>query len=292
MDRDRSKLVMFLLLLWLGMQGSGCGIGRKVAISSMEPILETTVDAVYRDQDVETVRAGIPANLLLVRGLAESEPGNRDLGSLAAQLYFYYGIGFVEDEDPAQARLLYAQGLALGRRTLERRGWFHPQKPFPEFEKRLRKAGKDDVPLLFWTAANWVAWINQSKEDPAAVADLPYARAVLDRVLQLDPRFFLGMPHVMAGTLLASTPVLMGGDPEAGKRHFEEAFEISEGHLLIFRVLYAQYYCRQVLDEDCFTQSLESVLQAPEDLAPDYRLLNEVARRKASQLLERKDELF
>ncbi len=288
---------MALALLAAG--PSGCGLTRRVAVSSMVPILEETVDAVYRDMDVETVGRGLPANLLLLRGLCESDRGNRTLWTLTTQLYFYYGFGFVEAEEESagsrgrpKARLVYRAGLDLGVRALSRRDWFRPESGLDSFKKGLARAKREDVPLLFWTAANWASWINLQLNDPAAIADLPLAEAAMQRVLELDPTYFHGMPHVMAGTLQATKPVLMGGNPEEARKHFEEAFRISDRKLLIFQTLYAQYYCRQTLDEQGFVDALNEVLKAPSDLAPDYRLLNEVARRRAGSLMERKDDWF
>ena len=114
----------------------------------------------------------------------------------------------------------------------------------------------------------------------------------LDRVLELDPGYFLGMPHVMRGTLEASKPVVTGGKPEIAREQFDQAFAISGRKLLIFQVFYAEYYCRQQLDEEGFVAALREVLDAPPDLEPEYRLLNEVAKKKAAILMERKDELF
>ncbi len=271
---------------------TGCGMSRRLAISSMTPIVEQTVESVYRDRDIETVREAIPGNLMLIRGLCESNPGDRKLCALATQLYFYYAVGFIEDEDPERATLLYQQGRELGTKCLARRGWFHPEGGVDRFITGLEKAGDKDLPLLFWTVANWTRWISLNLGRPAAVAQLPYAEATLDRVLEIDPDYFLGMPHAMRGTLEASTPVLMGGDPESAKRHFDQAFEISGRKLLIFNVFYAQYYCRMQLDAEEFEAVLQEVLDADLDDEPDYRLLNEVARRKAMSLMERKDDLF
>jgi hypothetical protein len=281
-----------ILLVLTALAAGGCGITGRIAVSSMVPILEKTVESVYRDQDLETVQKGIPANLLLLRGLCESSPGNDELWSLTVQLYFYYGFGFVEDENAEEARLVYLQGLDMGRRSLSRRGWFHPDKSLEQFSKGLAKAKREDVPLLFWTAANWASWINLSMNDPAAVADLPMAEALLGRVLELDGGYFRGLPHAMAGTLEATKPVMMGGNPESSRAHFEAAFEASGRKLLIFQTLYAQYYCRAVLDQEEFVRSLDEVLKAPVDIEPEYRLLNEVARRKAARLMEQKDDLF
>lgn len=258
----------------------------------MIPVIEETVEAVYKDQDVETVGLGMPSNLLLLRGLCEDQSGNRDLWSLTVQLYFYYAVGFVEDDDRDRAELLYQQGFTMGRRALERNDWFDPGVDLDTFSKRLEGADADDVPLLFWTLANWTKWIAMNLDDPGVLADLPLAEAALDRILQLDAGYFLGMPHLMRGTLEASKPVLTGGDPELARSHFESAFAISDRKLLMFHVFFAQYYCRQQLDEESFDKALEEVFAAPDDLEPDYRLLNEVAKRKATSLMELKYELF
>jgi hypothetical protein len=272
--------------------GSGCGVVRRQAVGTMVPIIEQSVVAVYRDQDLATVEKAVPANLILVRGLCESDPGNRRLWALGAQMYFSYAMAFVEDQDPEAAKLPYRQGLALGQTALARTGWFHPEKDLDAFCKGLRKAGREDVPLLFWTLANWVSWINLDMNDPAALAELPYAEAALHRVLELDPGFFQGMPHVMIGTLMAMKPVIAGGNPEQARAEFEAAFRISGGKLLIYKVFYAQSYCRATLDEAGFEAALNEVLSAPADLEPEYRLLNEVAKRKAARLMERKDDWF
>ena len=290
MGPQARPLLAILLLAALSL--TGCGVARRVAISEMVPVLECSVEAIYRDLDVETVGLGIPSNLLLLRGLCETDPSNRDLWALTIQLYFYYGVGYVEDEDPERAKLVYAQGLSLGRRALERRRWITPFDDADAFQERLRKLDRDDVPLLFWTLANWTKWIGENLDKPSALADLPLVEVALERVLELDGDYFRGMPHLMRGTLESSKPVLTGGRPEIARDQFEQAFAISDRKLLIFHVFYAQYYCRQQLDEEGFEAALREVLEASPDLEPDFRLLNEVARRKAAALMEQKDDFF
>lgn len=273
---------------------SGCGLTRKLAVGSMVPILDESVQATYRSADVQTVREAIPANLVLLRGLCASEPGNRELHAVTAQLFFSYAMGFIEDDDPARAVLLYREGMEIGRSCLLRRGWFRRAdgaRPLPDAEA-LRGMGKDDVPLLFWTVANQAGWIGQKLTDPAAVAELPRVEAYLNRLLELGPGYFLGMPHVLQGTILSFRPKMLGGDPEKGKEHFDAALGISGRRMLFFQAMVARYYCRQVLDEECFDANLREVLEAPEDLLPEYRLMNLLAREKARRLMERRDEFF
>lgn len=265
---------------------------RRLALSSMVPIVEQSVESIYRDQDVETVGRGIPGNLLLLRGMCASDPDNRDLWALTSQLYFYYALGFVEDEDEDHAKLVYQTGFDLGREALARQGWFHLDRDVDQFRADLEKAGGDDFPLLFWTLANWTKWIQLNINDPSVLILLPYAEVALETVLTINPEYFEGIPYAMIGILEASKPVLSGGDPDAARDHFEKAFAVSDRKLLIFQLFYAQYYCRAVLDEEGFEESLNEVLDAPPDLKPEYRLLNEVAKRKAAALMERMDDLF
>jgi hypothetical protein len=291
MSTPKSAIAFLVLLLMLP---TGCAVTRLVAVQTLVPVLDETVESTYRDPDVETVREAIPGNLLLLRGLCESEPKNENLWSLTVQMYFSYALGFVEDNDPARAQLLYSEGLRLGRKGLMRHEWFRKAEagvPLPD-TLAMRKARSKEMPLLFWTVANWVSSIGGNASDPEAVVELPRAQTYLNKVLELDPTYFEGMPHVLAGAVLTIRPKMLGGDPEAGKRHFEAAFRISNRRMLLFQVFYARYYCRQVLDEACFDQTLREVLDAPPDLSRRYRLLNEVARLKARHLMEIRDGLF
>ncbi len=59
------------------------------------------------------------------------------------------------------------------------------------------------------------------------------------------------------------------------------------GHLFL-----ADPYAIQVQDRTLFETQLRLILDAPEDLSPDYRLLNQVAKARARLLLEKNGELF
>jgi hypothetical protein len=282
-----------MVVTCLAVSLGGCGVTSKIASRSMVPILNDTVDATYRSRDLALVREGIPANLLLLRGLCESDPGREEVRALTVQMFYSYGFGFLEDTEPARAREAYREGLRLGREGLQRYDWFRRAErgPLPDAEA-LQRAPKESVPLLFWTLANWASLVSLSVSDPQAVADLPRIEAYLGRILELNPEYFQGMPHVMEGTILTLRPRIAGGKPEEGRKHFEEALRISGRKLLIFQVLYARYYCRQTLDADCFDANLREVLAAPDDLYPEFQLLNQIAREKAGWLMERRDDYF
>ena len=51
----------------------------------------------------------------------------------------------------------------------------------------LNRVDAEDVSLLYWTGAGWLALISKSKEDMSALAALPIASAFVHRGLELDP---------------------------------------------------------------------------------------------------------
>jgi hypothetical protein len=61
---------------------------------------------------------------------------------------------------------------------------------------------------------------------------------------------------------------------------------------LLARLIFAKTYAVQNQNRELFEMQLQAILQAPNDLFPEQRLANQVARKKATKLLERIDELF
>lgn len=272
----------------------GCALTRKLAVGSMVPILENTAAAAEERADLPTVETAFPANLLLLDGLIRTEPRNARLLSLGAYLYFGYAIGFVEGRDAALAAEYYERGREYGLRALERRTPFRKGRSggLEAFRRGLRALRRDDVPALAWAGANWARWLSLHLDSPAAIAQMPQLEAVLDRLLELDPSFERGLPHALRGSYDAFRPQMFGGDPEGARRHFEAALRISDGKMLLYRVFYAEFYCRQVLDEECFTSALTEVERTPRDILPEARLLNEIARERGARLLAQRGELF
>ncbi|MEZ4655808.1 MAG: TRAP transporter TatT component family protein [Candidatus Eisenbacteria bacterium] len=294
MGFDRRVLLAYPAFVLSVLVLTGCAVTRRVAVDSVTPILESTLEATFRDPDLDTVREGVPANLLLLRGMAEEYPEREDLRVLVGQAYFSFSMGFVEDIEPDRATLLYKEGWRLGREYLLTVDWFQKaeaEKPLPEAET-LEAISEDDVPVLFWTLANWMRWVSLNLDDPAAVAMIPRIELYLSRIIELRGDYYEGLPYAMLASIQGFRPQMLGGKPEESKRNFQEAFRISGNRMLLFQVLYAQFYCRQVLDEECFDSTLNEVLAAPDDLFPDFRLWNEVAKDKARYLLEIRDELF
>lgn len=294
-----SWLVLAMALL------SGCSI-KKLAINKLGDALSGSGTAFASDDDPELVKAAVPFSLKLIESLLAESPRHEGLLLAACSGFTQYSYAFVnqdadelEDSDlaaatkmRARARRLYLRARGYGLRGLEVR--------HSGFEQRLRKEPKtavkvatvDDVPLLFWTAAAWGSAISLSKDNPALVSDQPVVEALLDRALELDEDFDGGAIH---GVLISYEMARQGlqGDPALrSKKHFDRAMELSQGKLASPLVSYAESVSVEKQNRAEFKALLEKALAIDPDAAPESRLLNLVAQRRARWLLGRVDDLF
>jgi hypothetical protein len=272
---------------------AGCSTSR-LAVRSMTPVLESTVEAALRSDDPDLVGEGLPTSLLLVEGMLETSPGNRDVAELAGLLYFAYAFAFVEDESPPRALGLYRRGLehawsAFDRPDLERA---IRDGTLDEMGAALPRLREGDAEALLWVCANWGMWIQLNLQEPRAAADLARLLPLAERLAELDDGLFWGMPRILLGALHAGRPVTLGGDPDRSRAEFERAFAIGGRNLLLAQVFFAKTWCVQTFDAQAFDASLREVLDAPSGLLPEAELLNRIARRKAEALRARAEDLF
>ncbi len=260
----------------------------------MAPVLENTVDVALRSEDPALVRDALPTSLLLLEGMIETHPDQRDVAQLASMMYFAYAFAFVEAEDPARASGLYDRGRELGWRALGRTETETAVRggSFAELEDALADLKEKHAEPLLWVAANWGMWIELNLGDPAAVADFARLLPLVEKVAELDDTLFWGMPRILLGAMHASRPVMLGGDPDRAHREFERAFEVSNRNLLLAQVFLAKTWCVQTFDQDAFESALHEVLDAPTGRLPDAELLNQIARVQAEALLEQSEDIF
>ena len=283
------RLLVLLPLLLL----CAC-IPKRVVVRTTAVILPDALAAMNEEGDLELAEAAAATNLKLVEGLLHADPKNRQLAALTAQGFGGYALAFVEDDAPARAAALYLRGKEYGLRALmqDRHVAAAVKGTDDAFAASLSHLGQGDKDLILWTAMCWGKWIDLSRTDPAAVADLPRAEALFERLLALDEGYYYAAPHVFLGVFYGGRSKMLGGRPEEARAHFERAIELTGGRFLSARLYYAEYFARQTQDRALFETQLHAILDAPDDLLPEQRLANAVAKRKAARLLARVDEWF
>ena len=282
-----SRMVVFLALFL-----TGCSL-KVLTVRSMDPIMDDMRTAVNRNTDVDLLRDAMPASIIQLDGFIVAAPDDK-LILRGAEAYFGYANAFVEDTDKKRAGLLYLKARDYGLRVLKGYSQFSKtlDGPEPAFKEMLYGFGAGEVPALFWTANSWLAWIGLNPDDPQALMDLPKVIDMLERVVEIDETFYYGSTHAALGTYYASLPKMLGDNTLKAKQHFDKAFEISQGKMLLMYYLYAKFYAYQVQDRDLFVKTLEKIIQTPSDKYPDMAFANELAKRKAKVLLDNVDMYF
>jgi hypothetical protein len=269
----------------------GCS---SLIVKTSLPLLEDQANVMKRESDPELARLAIPAQLKMLEGFLQSEPDNLDLQLLLAESFCSYSFAFLEDNDQMRAGSWYLRGKNYALNALQ------SLTGNPEFskgdletwEKNIKKLNVTAAPSLYWLTQCWGGWLTMNLHNPFAFADISRIEPALKKVLVLDPNFYYAGAHRGLGVFYGSRTKILGGNPEKAKVNFEKSLSLTNGKFLINYFLFAKTYAVQSQDRTLFEKLLNEILQTPDNLFPEERLANEVAKLKAQALLESVDDLF
>ena len=282
----------FLFLVPLVFALEGCI--QALAVRSMGDIMNYGFEAFNEESDLEIAQEALASNLKLVEALIKADPGNEEFLLYATEGYNAYGLGFAEDDSVERARMFYLRAKGYGMQILEKNTDFKKaeRRDLASFTRALQSLPDEDVPAVFWTASSWFSYINISRTDIAALADISKATAMMDFVLQRDSTYYYGGAYLFLGAIEGSTPSMLGGNPAKAKEYFERSLAISGGKFLLADLYYAKTYAVQVQDQELFESLLKKIDDASIDILPEARLANAIAKHKAKLLRAKMNELF
>jgi hypothetical protein len=290
---------------------SGCNINKIVADGTGD-LLEEGAPALDAYWDYDIAGIGIASAIIQLETFRSVSPDNEKLAMNLAKAYVGYTQGWVEgqyetafmtgdfdkaDRLRARARHLYlrARNLALHAMRVRDEGIDEAIKSVDQtaLPKYLVEnyVAKEDAGPIFWTGLAWGAAINMSLDQPDLIADLPIIKPFIERARDLDDLYFNGAAYVALGTIEASFPPALGGDPEKGKEWFERGLERTERKNNLLQVMYARIYAVNTRNQALFFKLLNEVIEAP-DAGDAYRLANKVARVRAERYLTHAKDLF
>jgi predicted anti-sigma-YlaC factor YlaD len=293
--------VFFLLLL--GLSG-GCS-PRKYVTSRVANALSSGGEIFATDDDPDLVRDAAPFALKAEEYVLREKPDHKGLLASLCRGFTQYASAFVwqdavEEENrkaatagKERAKHLFLRAKEYGLRGLE--------AAHPGFRERLQSDPKaavamteeKDVPLLFWAAAAWSLAISTSGGDPHLIADLPRCESLMRRALALQEDYDHGSIHEYFVAFEGGRPEAMGGSLDKANRHFERAMELGGGRKISPLVTYAETVSVRSQNRQEFLSFLSRALafDARKE-APEFRLANLIAQRRARWLEGRVDELF
>ena len=279
-----------------------------IATNQTADLLALAPPSMQMESDPELAREAAPGQLKTIEGFWFVAPGNRKLIRLLAQGYCEYTFGFLEsdlegltmaghdDDETADLRRratgLYQRCTAYGLKLLDRSWQQAMTGSIIAFRDKVAHAGKGDVEGMFFTALGLASAININRDDLAMVADLPRARMMFERIIQLDETFYNAGAHTALGMMYAARGKDVGGDPARGREHFERAIALTGGKFLMPKVLEAYTYAVTVNDRKRFHDALVDVLRTAPAVWPEQRLANELAHIRAKRYLAHEADLF
>ena len=282
---------------------AGCSL-RTMAVNAVLPTLVNP--AVYlSEEDPELVRDSLPFLLKTIESIIDADPERQDVLLFANTGFVLYANAFLQadaaiaewdDYDLAltlneRARRMYLRARDYGLRNVE---VAHPgitARLQSDPEAAVAVFEPEDVESLYYLGGAWMLAISLGLDRPALVADMPAARALLDRALALDEDFERGALH-SAFVTLESAGEALGGSYARAREHFARAVELSDGLDAGPYVALATGVSIAEENRGEFRDLLETALAIDPDEAPENRLLNLIAQKRARVLLDHIDDLF
>ena len=247
-----------------------------------------------------------PFALKTIETLIDSSPKHKGLLTAACSGFTQYGYAFIQQEadyveaqdlDRAtamrtRAKKMYLRALDYGLRAFEVDAPGFRAALTKDPAAALAKTTKKQVPLLYWTAAAWGAAFSIDKADSSLSVNQNIIEALMRRALALDDAWEMGALHDFFITWEGGRSSV-GGSLAQAKQHFERAKELSRGQRVSPFVTYAEAVSVGAQNKKEFEALLNEALAIDvAKAAPEQRLANIIAQRRAKWLLSRVDELF
>lgn len=264
----------------------------SIISSATNSMAKNISNAITNNDDLETVKSGAPAYLLMLDGFIEGNPTNPDTLISAAKLYSAYAGVFVKDESRAKRLTQKSLDFAFRASCLQIEASCDLKKiKYKKFEAVIEQFEAEHVELLFTLGSSWAGWIQNRGGDWNAAADLARITKIMHRVIKLDEKYQSGQAHLYLGILNTLLPPALGGKPKIGKKHFKRAIKISQGKNLMAKVLYAEKYARLIFNQKLHDKLLNEVLKT-EPRIRGFTLTNMLAQEQARDLLKSGKEYF
>lgn len=258
--------------------------------------LGDSYDTLQQTENFRVMEHGLPSFLIILDSLVAGDPEDEDLLLKAAQFHTSYALSFVESKDPEWAKQHYHTAKEYMDRKIELDYEIKTTdivgRPEKELEQKLQSFEKEQAPDLFWWGMSWGLWVNSNRDKPEVISQFPYVKVVMNRVLELDPGYQNGLPHLFFGVYYGSVSQALGGEPAQGKNHFDQVLAITQGEYLTAKVLCAKTYCCSIQDRKLYQKLLEEVISAPLPQNRNFTLGNAMAKQQARELLLKIDDYF
>ena len=262
--------------------------GMQEKIGQLSDNLTTSM---LNHDDPGTIVSGMPAYLILLDSMLESQPDDPKLLMATSRLYSTYA-GAIADDHPKRAKRLSERARKYAAKVLCQK---HPGVcskavgPFDKFKPQVDRIGPGDIEELYTYGVAWAGWLQARPGDWEAIAEAPKIEHIFQHLVNMKENYDTGRAQLYLGVMRCQIPAKLGGKPETARKHFEKAIKYANNRDLIMQVMFARYYARLVYKQELHDKLLKDVLEA-DPKAKDLTLSNVLAQQQAAKLKE--DDYF
>ncbi len=219
------------------------------------------------------------------------DPENLEVLTKLSRAYYLLADGYLEGGDVEKQLETYNKGAQYGERAMALD---------PEFKKRVESGVKVEdaisvldskyIGAIYWSASNLGKWAKKK----GFLTLLKYkdkARKMVQRVLEMDEKYFYGAPHRYFGAYYALAPSFAGGDLKKSEEHFKKSLEIEPNYIGTW-VLKADTLDVKLQDKELYRKDLEKALSIPAESLPEIIPEQNAEKRKARLFLDEIDSRF
>ena len=295
MARNSAVVIVMAVVL------AACSI-KRMAVDIIGDALSGGGGVFASEEDPQLIREALPFGLKTYESLLAISPEHEGLLLAAASGFAAYAFLLQREADEidatdltqarelrARARNLYLRGRDFALRGLE---LAHPNfvaQLYDDARSTLTKTEQEDVPYLYWAGAAWAGALSAAKDDLTLLAELPLAAALVGRVLVLDEVYGQGVAHEFFISYEGTRP---GGSRAKAREHYRRALELSDGLRASVHLALAEAVTVREQNLDEFRALVAAAKGVELDKAPNFRLVNTLARERAVWLESRIPELF
>lgn len=281
---------------------SGCSMISRKATSVVADALSKGGTNLTSDSDPELVRDAAPFGLKTYESLLDTLPKHVPLLRTACSGFTSYAYGFLATDadavrytDRAAAKIIdertlkmYLRAHGYCARALEVRFKGITDALLLDPAPLLAKATKQDVELLYWSAASW--GLAMALNPDTLAIDFPAVRAIAERGLALDETWWNGALHELM--IVLDSQELLGGSYERAREHFDRAVALQKGFSPGPYISLAMGVSVAKQDRAEFETLMNAALAVDPEANPSERLTTILLQRRARSLLDQADYLF
>lgn len=291
--RSRLYKVTAVLILF-SLCFTGCLTMTDFALSNADPIYDKLMESMMDLPNAQVAKEGLPGMAILMASMVALSPENPKLLGLAGAVYGIWGF-LIESEDMEFAMELYTVGESYGLRGVKcldddiKKGLEDEGKTLADFAD---KVDEDNMDVVFFYTFVKALHMFADMENPYVLAEAGDVFAMIERIGEVDESFFFYTPALFKAGIAAFGGPLMGFNRDDAKKMFEDTMAKMDNKMLLGYWIWARFYAVTIMDEKLFDETVEYVLNTPNNALPGGALLNAIAKIKVEELKKNKDRYF